>query len=376
MHRLDFCIAGAGIIGLSLALELHLRGTSVAVFDQGNILSEASTAAAGMLAAADPENPPQLRPLSALSLSLYPSFLERIESLGGIHVPFHTTTTLQALPSDLATRISEQDTLAPETLVLLQPQLNPGDRKFLFLAENSLDPRELAAALLAAVRVADIGLYSDTRVRAVRSSGQGVEVETAAGIFHCSRFIDCTGAWGLTAPLLPYLRIAPRKGQMLAVSLPPSLPLHLVVRTPDIYIVPRTVASKGNRAIIGATVEDVGFDKTVHPSDIARLRHLATELLPPLAHARQAETWSGLRPATDDELPILGAIPGHPNHFIASGHYRNGILLAPATAQVMSQVLMEETVSVDLSSFSPERNPGKLNHSKVAQKARYSRTSP
>jgi glycine oxidase len=375
MHRSDFCIAGAGIIGLSLALELHLRGASVAVFDRGNILSEASTAAAGMLAAGDPENPPQLRSLSALSLSLYPSFLERIEYLGGIHVPFHTTATLQALPPDLATRISEQDTLAPGTLSLLQPQLNPGDRKFLFLAENSLDPRELAAALLAAVRATRINLHPDTAVRAVRSSRETIEVETSAGVFRCSRFIDCTGAWGLSAPLLPHLRIAPRKGQMLAVSLPPSLSLHLVVRTPEIYIVPRTAASHGNRALIGATVEDAGFDKTVHPSDIARLRHLAAELLPPLADARQAETWSGLRSATDDLLPILGAIPGHPNHFIASGHYRNGILLAPATAHLMSQLLMEGTISLDLSAFSPERNPGKTAHPKPAQKARYSRIS-
>ena len=96
---------------------------------------------------------------------------------------------------------------------------------------------------------------------------------------------------------------------MLSVALPPSLPLHLVVRTPDIYIVPRTSGPNAGRAIIGATIEDAGFDKTVHPSDIAHLRSLAAALLPPLADAPQLEAWAGLRPATPDGLPLLGALP-------------------------------------------------------------------
>ena len=142
---------------------------------------------------------------------------------------------------------------------------------------------------------------------------------------------------------------------MLAVSLPPSLPLHIVVRTPRIYIVPRTSGPNAGRAIIGATIEDAGFDKTLHPSDIAYLRSLAASLLPPLADAHQLEAWAGLRPATPDGLPLLGALPTQPNHFIATGHYRDGILLAPATAHVMAQLLSGETPSIDLTPFSPAR---------------------
>jgi glycine oxidase len=144
---------------------------------------------------------------------------------------------------------------------------------------------------------------------------------------------------------------------MLAVSLPPSLPLRLVVRTPDIYIVPRTSGPNAGRAIIGATVEDAGFDKTVHPSDIAHLRSLAAALLPPLAEAPQLEAWAGLRPATPDGLPLLGALPTSHNHFLATGHYRDGILLAPATAHVMAQLLTGEAPSIDLAPFSPNRTP-------------------
>ncbi len=359
MHRPDICIAGAGIIGLSLALELHRRGARVTVLEQGKPLSEASTAAAGMLAANDPDNPPKLRPLADLSLCLYPEFLDRIASLSGIYVPFHTSTTLQALPHRLEDIVTERNTLAPETLSLLVPQLNPRNHRFLFLAEQSLDPRELAAALLAAVRATTIDLRSDTEIRSFHPGKSKIEVHTASEVFTPERFVDCAGSWSLTADLLPHLRVTPRKGQMLAVSLPRSLPLHLVIRTPEIYIVPRTADPSTSRAVIGATVEDAGYDKTVHAADISRLHHLAADLLPPLTNVSTLETWSGLRPATQDGLPILGPVPGHANLFLATGHYRNGILLAPATAHVMAQILAGEAPSADLSAFSPKRNPRK-----------------
>jgi glycine oxidase len=376
MHHPEICIAGAGIIGLSVALELHHRGARVTVLDQGNPLAEASTAAAGMLAAGDPDNPPQLRQLAGLSLTLYPPFLERIESLSGINVPFQTSATLQAVPSHLSDRVGEQDLLASETLSLLQPQLNPGDHRFLLLTENSLDPRELASALLAAVRSTTIDLRPHTTIRGIRSTPSQVELDTHSGVLSTSRFIDCTGAWALSSHLMPQLPVTPRKGQMLAISLPPTLPLHLVIRTPDIYIVPRTSDTLTHRAIIGATVEDAGFDKTIHARDISHLRDLATLLLPELAEAPELETWSGLRPATPDNLPILGALPDHPNHFVVTGHYRNGILLAPATAHITAQLLTGEKPPIDISRFSPDRHPHTSHHSKVAQQNRYSPTPP
>jgi len=357
MHFPEICIAGAGIIGLSLALELHHRGARVAVLDQGMPLAEASTAAAGMLAALDPDNPPQLLPLSELSVSLYPAFIDCIELLTGIRIPFHTSTTLQALPQHLSNKVDVQDTLAPEILSLLLPQLNPGGHRFLLLTENSLDPRELAVALLEAVRATAIDLRPHTTIRTIHSSASGVSLDTSAGTLTCARFVDCTGAWALTSHLLPHLQVTPRKGQLLAVSLPATLPLHIVLRTPEIYIVPRTADPTIHLAIIGATVEDAGYDKTVHANDISRLRTLAADLIPELADAPQFETWSGLRPKTQDNLPILGALPGQPNQYIATGHYRNGILLAPATAHLMAQILCDNTPSIDLTAFSPERTP-------------------
>lgn len=349
MLQPDVCIAGAGIVGLSLALELHRGGARVAVFDQGEPLAEASTAAAGMLAAYDPENPKELRKLSELSLSLYPQFLDRLFDLSGIPVPLHTGTTLQALPERHGSAAAKLPVLCAETLALAAPYLNAGDRRFFLLNENSLDPRELAVALLAAVRATSIDLRSKTPVRLARSGPKNVEVHAGSEVFRPSRFVDCTGAWAFTPAVPPHLRVKPRKGQMLAVALPPELPLHMVIRTPDIYIVPRTAT-----AVIGATVEDAGFDKTVHAEDIARLRSLAVDLLPALGEAREVETWAGLRPATADGLPLLGY--AGENYLVAGGHYRNGILLAPATAKVMYKLLAGKTLSVDLTAFSPLRN--------------------
>jgi glycine oxidase len=350
----DVCIAGGGIIGLSLALELHHRGARVTVLDQGAPLSQASTAAAGMLATNDPENPPQLSPLSRLSSSLYPNYLARICDLSGLQVPFQTNATLQALPHET---LATSNTLTAAELSHLLPQLVPGGRHFTLLEEHSLDPRELARALLAAVSNTTIDLRPHTPVRIIRSLSQPIEVHTPTTTLHPSFFVDCTGAWAITSSRLPHLHVTPRKGQMLSVSLPPSFPLHFVVRTPEIYIVPRSADPAPTRAIIGATVEDAGFDTTVHSSDIASLRSRAAALLPSLAHAPQLEAWAGLRPATPDDLPILGLLPGQQNHLLAIGHYRNGILLAPATAQLIAQLIYNETPSIELSAYSPARHP-------------------
>jgi glycine oxidase len=357
MSSPDICIAGAGIIGLSLALELHHRGMRVTVLDQGSPLSEASTAAAGMLAGSDPDNPTQLRPLSNLSLSLYPGYIDRLHELSGMHVPFHTNTTLQSLPHHiLASSETLTPTLTDDELSHLLPQLIPGDRRFILLEEHSLDPRELAAALFASVRATSIDLRPYTPIRTVCPVGQAIAIQTPTGTLSAAIFVDCSGAWATTSTLLPHLHVSPRKGQMLAVSLPSSFPLHFVLRTPEVYVVPRTAGLIPIRAVIGATVEDVGFDKTVHPADIANLRNLAAGMLPSLANAPELESWAGLRPATPDGLPLIGALPGQRNRFIATGHYRNGILLAPATAHVMAQLLCGEAPSISLSDYSPNRS--------------------
>ncbi|MDE1177778.1 MAG: FAD-dependent oxidoreductase [Edaphobacter sp.] len=352
MSHPDVCIAGAGIIGLSLALELHQRGARVAVYDQGDPLAEASTAAAGMLAAYDPENPLALLELSKLSISRYPAFLNKLFELSRSVVSLHTSTTLQGLGAGRKP-LPGIPTISEQTIRLLVPELRSSSQPFILLDENSLNPRELAVSLLTAVRATSISLHTQTPIRLARSSSRGVEIHTDDESLTASRFVDCTGAWGFTPTIPAHLRPRPRKGQMLAVAASPSQPLHVVIRTPEIYIVPRTADPARTRWIVGATVEDAGFDKKVHPEDIARLRQLAADLLPAVAEAPELETWAGLRPSTVDRLPLLGEVS--PNHFIAAGHYRNGIMLAPGTAYVMSQLLAGKAPSVELSPFHPFR---------------------
>ena len=350
MRHRDILIAGAGIMGLSLALELERRGASVTVVERGAPLSEASTAAAGMLAAHDPGNPPELMPLSRLSLALYPEYLARIEALSGVAVAFQTSSTLQSVSEAGASNI-----LSADALERYLPQLNPSGLQFLHLDEHSIDPRQLAPALLAAVRATSIQLLTHTAVRRVRSTSSGVDAEGTSWTHSAGRFIDCTGAWASATSTVPHLAVRPVKGQMLSVRLPSDLPLQLTFRTPHLYVVPRTSGPNAGRAILGATIEDVGFDKSTHPADISSLHAEAAEFLPQLGDAEILETWAGLRPATADHLPLLGQLPGEPNRMLCTGHFRDGILLAPASAHLMAQVAMEEKLSIEIRAFSPAR---------------------
>lgn len=344
MFRTDICIAGAGIIGLSLAFELHAHGLDVIVLESGSPMQQASTAAAGMLAAEDPHNPAELRALSNLSISLYPSYLRRLEEFGGVPVPFQTTQTLQSFETDPEFK----DAALPSDLFTAAG--------FRMLQEHSLDPRQLASSLLAAVRATSIHLLSNSPVNSATTTGNLITITTPTHTVETTHFVDCTGAWVGTSTSDPAFEVIPIKGQMLVIALPKSLSLDLTVRTKDIYIVPRTTGPNAGRAIIGATVEDVGFDKTVHPLQIAALHHRAARLLPQLIDADVVESWSGLRPATSDRLPILGAHPTKPNHWVATGHYRNGILLAPATAHVMTQLIRGRSPSISLEAFNPSRS--------------------
>jgi glycine oxidase len=350
MDRFDICIAGAGLIGLALALELEQKGRRVVVLERSSPLGEASSAAAGMLAAHDPHNPAALRPLSDLSVALYPEFLDRLHALSGHSVPFQTNATLQSLPPS-ATEAS----LSENEISRLLPALRVNNRKFVLLEEQSVDPRQLAQAVLAAVKKTSIDLRPHTPALSTRSGDGTITVDTPSGEVLAHQFVDCTGSWNISRTAL---QVAPKKGQLLYLSLPQELSFHTVIRTPEIYIVPRTQGPNAGRVLVGATEEDAGFDKTVRHVDIEDLCARASFLLPALRQCQPLESWAGLRPGTPDDLPLLGRHPEKPHHYIATGHYRNGILLAPATARVMSQLLCGEVVSLDLAPYSPGRAAG------------------
>ncbi|AFL89765.1 glycine/D-amino acid oxidase, deaminating [Terriglobus roseus DSM 18391] len=332
MHSPDVVIAGAGITGLTCALELQDCGLEVVVLERGTAGREASWAAAGMLAAHDPANPSQLAPLADLSVTLYPTLLDRIDALTGVRVPIETRWTLEAAEGWRHHRA-------------MLPALQ--GRGFRRLPEQSLDPRKLVPALRAAVDAAGVTVLENTPVRAAYQRGAGISVRTPDGVIQAGAFLDCSGAWSAAA--------SPAKGQMLCVHAPGVFSTgtvgNVVVRTHDVYMVPRLDGS----VIIGATVEDADFDRKVYEPEMRHLRAEAAELLPALAEAPEIASWAGLRPDTPDHLPILGQADAHA--FVAAGHFRNGVLLAPATAHVMMQMVLGMPTSVDLTPFRPDRFP-------------------
>ena len=176
-----------------------------------------------------------------------------------------------------------------------------------------------------------------------------------------SAFVLATGAWGIPEPMHgPKNLITPSKGQMLRVQLPPGLRyLGEVHRREDIYVVPRTHGPQAGSALIGATVEDAGFDTATDAAALRGLRTRAAALLPALASEQEApelEAWAGLRPSTVDHLPVLGR-GGLREEIYALGHGRNGILLAPATAVLIANILDRKAPLIDLAPFAPDRFP-------------------
>lgn len=336
----DVIISGAGIIGVSLALELRERGADVLVLDSGEPGQEASSAAAGMLSAVDPETPAHLQPLTRASADLYPAFVEKAERLSGIKTDFRTgAIALFVTPS----MPRHHRPLAAAELKSLEPALRAGGCSAYFVAnENSVDPALLMQATLQAARARGAEIRGHTAVCAMDSARDEVRVKTNGDNFVARAGVNCQGAWA-GAP------VRPRKGQMLYLQ--PQEPdlLRYVVRAPEAYLVPRS----SGKILVGATVEDIGYDKTVVPEAVQQLHANAARFVPVLASAAVVSSWAGLRPGTPDDLPILGKTKS--GVFVATGHFRNGILLAPITAQIMADMITGKRVTVDISAFAPDR---------------------
>jgi glycine oxidase len=341
-------IAGGGVIGLACALFLRRRGLQVTVLEAGEAAKEASWAAGGMLAVEDPENPPALLPLSRYSRSIYESFLQTIEELSGQRVPLRTHETVQILHG-ARTRNSGR-LLSFDEARRLVPGLGDADHKYLLLEEASLDPRELCTALHSAVIAAEVALREQEPVLSVESEGNKLLLATARGAVRADVFVNCCGAWADS--LEASSGVTPSKGQMLVVAQPEGPRLTRVLRSPDVYLIPRG----DGKIVIGATIEDAGYSRQVDPAALTLLRQRAAALWPPAAEAPELESWAGLRPASADGLPLIGRCEqGGGTRFIAAGHYRNGILLAPGTAHAIADLVCGIEPAVDLASFAPDR---------------------
>jgi glycine oxidase len=358
----DAIIIGAGIIGLSLALELNKRGHRVLVMEKGEPGREASWAAGGMLVECPAETRPELRELAAASARMYPEFVRELEDASGLKIDLRSvgTIVLSCGETGLGARFAGERPATtrayalPLPLAELEPALRIVNLTPLLIKERCVDPRDLTAAAIAAARRHGIDFSSGDQVLGVEvADGKACGVRTNKTQLAAGIVVNCAGAWaGRIGPHAFPTR--PVKGQMLCVIMPEKEMVRHVVRTAgrelDVYLIPRS----DGRMLIGATAEESGFDKQTVPETIQKLRQAALDLVPKLADARFLDAWAGLRPGTPDGLPILGATPTS-GYFVATGHFRDGILLAPVTAKEMGRVVMGNRAEVDLSKFSASR---------------------
>jgi glycine oxidase len=351
MKKWDVIVIGGGIIGLSLSIELRKKGAAVLVVERGEPGREASYAAGGMLVDCPLETPAALQSLATASARMYPEFTHELQVESGMSVDlrdqgtilFPSTSHTSHLESEFATQL-------PAPLSEIEPALADLNRPAFYLRERSVDPRALTTAALHAAKHRGVDFSSGDTVTAVNlSDGRVSGVTTNKTSFLASAVVNCAGAWsGQIAPHAFPAR--PVKGQMLCLASPSRSLLKHVIRSPEVYLIPRS----DGRIIVGTTVEEAGFDKRTDVTTIQRLHHAAVAMVPELRNAKILEDWAGLRPGTPDGLPILGPT-ATPGYYAATGHFRDGILLAPITAQVMAQVMEGKNPDHDLAPFSPAR---------------------
>ena len=348
----DVIIVGGGIIGLTLSIALHKRGLRVLVVERGEPGSEASHAAAGMLSDCALETASALQGLATASARMYPEFVHELQDECGTKVDLRDEGTLLFLPPEDAPKepgfVAEHQLPAP--LSELEPALADLNAPPLYLKERSVDPRALVAAALKAAKHRGVDISSGTTVTNVLfSDGRVTGVRTDRTTYSSPIVVNCAGAWAGSFSTHGF-PTRPVKGQMLAVACASHNVLRHVIRAPEVYLVPRN----DGRILIGSTQEEAGYDKRTDADTIHRLHQAAIRMVPVLGQARILEAWAGLRPGTPDDLPILGAT-STPGYFVATGHFRDGILLTPVTAHTMAQVITGALPDYDIAAFSPMR---------------------
>ncbi len=363
----DIVIVGGGIIGLTVAWNLVQEGVSVTVLERGQTGEGASGAAAGMLAplAEAPRRGP-FTELGLASLRLYPEFIQALRDEAGLNAELETPGLL---------RVANTPEAAESLCAAAEWQRRAGQRVECLDgdAARDLEP-ELSSAVVAAVHSPDETQFDPrllVRSLAIGCARRGVEirectpvtgftctsnrihaVETPAGPVPCDIVVVAGGAWSdqIGSWLESRLPVFPVKGQIMALRCVPP-PIRYTVYAHHGYLVPRT----DGRVIVGATAESAGFDTRPTVAGMSSLLQTAVNLVPSLADAPFDSVWAGLRPATQDGLPILGRLPRWENGFAATGHFRNGILLAPVTGELLTGAIVRGETPPLLQPLLPDR---------------------
>ena len=351
--RAEIAIVGGGLIGLSIAWRLAQAGRSVVVVERETLGSGASLAATGMLAPAAEHEPGSdpLLPLALDSLRRWPGFRDELQEASGLDIDYREDGTLVlAIGRDEVERLrfrydlQRRSGVAAEWIAgtevrrrepTLRPSVTAG---VLCPLDHQVDPSRVMAALVQACRAAGVVLVENSPVVALeRAGGRVTGLRTAEDVLMADTVVLAAGAWSGEGGLLPQglgLPVRPLKGQSLALKTTPRTgTLSHMVWTEQVHMAPKS----DGHIIVGATVEDCGFRAGVTAGGLYALLEGARRVLPGIEEMEVEAVWSGFRPTSDDDAPILGEI-AH-GMVVATGHHRNGYLLAPVTADAIAALV-------------------------------------
>ena len=367
----DIIVVGGGAIGLAAARELAQAGRRVTLIERGRPGEEATRAAGGMLSPlAESSGPGPFLRLGLESLALWPSFAARLEEETGLDLDLRTEgKLLLALDTPAAERLRRRGAwanseglatrwLEDASLRDREPAAAAAVAGLHLEDDGQVDNRALAHALARAAAAAGCVILPGTSAHTLMTSaGRVCGIRTEDGSEHpADAVLLAAGAWsGRLSGLPRSLPVRPVKGQMLALSLETAM-VRTTLETEACYVIPRG-HRQGGLVWVGATSEEAGFTRGTTPEGRAALRHAAAQAVPALAHAPEVEAWDGFRPGTPDGLPVIGPDPDLPGLIHATGHFRNGILLTPVTAELIVRCV-DGTGDPRLGPFSPDRFSG------------------
>ncbi|MGE3856121.1 MAG: glycine oxidase ThiO [Dehalococcoidia bacterium] len=371
--RTEVAVVGGGIVGLAVAHALAQRGRQVTVLEGARVGERAAAhVAAGMLAPSSEVDlsDPRLTDLALAAHAMYGAWTDALTRETGIETGYDATgTLLVALHADHLAILQHlyefqverglpAERLSAQAARDAEPYLAPGIAGALRMPDAQVDPRRLLRALPVALERLGVALVEGTRVTAIGPSDDGYAIETECegvpATLHATQVVATAGAWTrqIASPIegMPVVPVPmrPVKGQILRLR--GERLIRHVVRTPDVYIVPRA----DGELVIGASMEDVGFDARVRAGAVHDLLREARRAVPGITELDLAECNVGFRPALRDHLPAIGSVDGA-GLFVATGHFRNGVELAPITARLLADLICDGRLDALLEPFSPQR---------------------